>query len=87
MNSKWAGTMMIGLTSLNITDDYPSSHIPAKLSAICADTWFLKECAVYKNHNLIKDNYCVNLNRLCIGDRVGVRISSDGTLRFLINGQ
>lgn len=78
---------MLGVTSLGISDEYPSSHIPAKLSAICSDTWFIKECAVYKNHSLIRDNYCVNLNRLCVGDRVGVKISQDGTLRFLINGE
>ncbi|OXA51475.1 Neuralized-like protein 4 [Folsomia candida] len=87
INSKWTGALMLGVTSLGISDEYPSSHIPAKLSAICSDTWFIKECAVYKNHSLIRDNYCVNLNRLCVGDRVGVKISQDGTLRFLINGE
>jgi len=87
MSNKWAGALMVGVTSLNITDDYPASHIPLKLSAICADTWFVKGSSVYKNCHLIKDNYCVNLNRLCVGDRIGVKICSNRSLKFYINGK
>lgn len=86
VNTKWAGTLMMGVTTLPITDDYPNSHIPNKLSAICGNTWYIKESSVYKNQHLVKDNYCANLNRLIVGDRVGVKICPDRTLRFLING-
>ena len=70
-----------------ITDDYPSSHLPHSVCSICADTWFISGSQVRKNNTLLKENYCVNLNRLSIGDRVGIRVTSDRVLKLFINGE
>lgn len=47
----------------------------------------MKGSSVFKNQYMLKQNYCVNLNRLCLGDRVGLRITQDKSMRITINGE
>lgn len=75
------------MTSLTITDDFPINRIPNRVSGLSADTWFVKGSSVYKNQYMLKQNYCVNLNRLCLGDRVGIKVGHDKCLRVTINGE
>ncbi|ODN05476.1 Neuralized-like protein 4, partial [Orchesella cincta] len=87
ISAKWAGSLIIGVTALSIADDFPASRIPNRINGLNADTWFVKGCSVFKNQQLLKQNYCVNLNRLCLGDRVGIRIGQDTCLRLTVNGE
>jgi len=77
---------MMGVTTLNIFEESSPALLPAKISGLAADTWYVKGSAVYKNQQVIKENYCVNFNRLCVGDKVGVKICSNRSLKFYING-
>ena len=72
---------MIGVTTMAMADDYPTSHLPPSVGGICADTWYIAGSQVRKNQTVIKENYCVNLNRLSQGDRVGLKVSVDRTLK------
>ncbi len=70
-----------------ITEDCPSAHIPHTVATISADTWYISGSQVRKNNSLLKENYSVNLNRLSVGDRVGIRVTSDRILKLFINGE
>jgi hypothetical protein len=78
---------MMGVTTLIVSEDYPTAILPTKMNGLNSDTWYIKGSAVYKNQTVIKENYCVNVNRLCAGDRVGVKINSSRSLKFYINGK
>lgn len=75
------------MTSLNITDDFPVNRIPNRIVGLNADTWYVKGSTVFKNQHMLRQNYCVNLNRMCLGDRAGIRVCHDKCLRVTINGE
>lgn len=89
MNSAYSGCLRIGLTTLPISDAYPSGSVPSSLSAIeGVDTWWVEGSSVRRNgSSVLRLNYCSDLNRLQVGDKIGVKRSADGILRLLINGE
>lgn len=38
---QWAGTLHIGVTSLQISDVYPAGSLPSTISGLTADTWYV----------------------------------------------
>lgn len=41
---------------------------------------------VWYNKSLIMNNYCPSLDRLRVGDRVGIKYTADHTLHLYVNG-
>lgn len=78
---------MIGVTTFEVGEDTPSVAVPHTIIAIPESTWFVAGSGVWRNSNLMKENYCVHLGRLGVGDRLGVCVSSDQSLRLYINGE
>lgn len=87
MAPQWSGTLHIGVTTLQVSDNYPSGSLPGTITGLTADTWYLTGNEVRKNSIILKVNYSPSLEWLTTGDRVGVRRGADGTLSFLLNGE
>ncbi len=50
-------------------------------------TFWLENSSVHANGRVVKMNYAPSLDRLSNGDKVSVRRTPDGCLRFAVNGE
>ncbi|KAK7792172.1 hypothetical protein R5R35_005131 [Gryllus longicercus] len=87
MAPQWSGTLHIGVTTLQVSDNYPAGSLPGTIAGLTADSWYLTGNEVRKNSMILKVNYSPSLEWLTTGDRVGVRRGADGSLSFLLNGE
>ncbi|XP_025081591.1 neuralized-like protein 4 isoform X2 [Pomacea canaliculata] len=82
MVDKWAGSIEIGVTLHQPQDlDFPST-----MTNIRSGTWMMTGNGVMHNGTTVIDEYGQNLDRLKVGDRVGVLRKPNGTLHFFVNG-
>ncbi|KAF4533530.1 hypothetical protein B566_EDAN001015 [Ephemera danica] len=85
---QWAGSLRIGVTTLQ--GNVPSmfrEDLPASIFDIPEDTWFVVGSQVRHNKSLLKLHFCPSLDWLLPGDRVGVMLTSDYSLRLLVNSE
>nr|CAD7453424.1 unnamed protein product [Timema tahoe] len=81
MVTKWAGSIEIGVTTHHPTDlEYPST-----MTNVRSGTWMMTGNGVMHNGSTVIDEYGQNLDRLQVGDRVGVMCKEGGTLHFYVN--
>ncbi|KAM7309654.1 neuralized-like protein 4 [Ixodes scapularis] len=80
--SKWTGSIDIGVTM------FPPHllEFPTTMTNVRSGTWIMTGCGVMHNGTEVLVDYCRNLDTLQVGDRVGVKRTSDGSLHFFING-
>ncbi|CAH1773995.1 unnamed protein product [Owenia fusiformis] len=84
---QWSGSLMVGLTTMVLTDS-TNSLLPASASGLqTKSTWLVSGSTVKKNGVVLKENYAPSLERLERGNRVGIRWSNDGCMHVLINGE
>ena len=38
---QWSGTLHVGVTTLQISDNYPAGNLPPTISGLAADTWYI----------------------------------------------
>lgn len=80
--SKWAGSIEMGVTTHSPTDlDFPFT-----MTNVRSGTWMMTGNGVMHNGTTVIEQYGQNLDRLQVGDRVGVVRKDDGTLHFWVNG-
>ncbi|XP_037089582.1 LOW QUALITY PROTEIN: neuralized-like protein 4, partial [Pollicipes pollicipes] len=80
--TKWAGSIEIGVTTHGPTElEYPST-----MTNVRSGTWMMTGNGVMHNGTAVMDDYGHNLDRLKVGDRVGVTVHEDGRLHFFVNG-
>jgi len=85
---KWAGSLQIGMTAAPLGDDSTSTVVPASLSQLCPDaTWFVTRSEVWHNGKKIHENYCPSLDRVDVGDVIGIRHSAAGCMHLIVNGR
>ncbi|KAG8187410.1 hypothetical protein JTE90_009486 [Oedothorax gibbosus] len=83
-NTVWGGTLRYGVTTYEPEDQL---SLPSNaLGIVGADTWLILDSHLYKNGEVIKRNYALFLPHITAGDSVGVKIFSDSSLHFFING-
>ncbi|XP_074654148.1 neuralized-like protein 4 [Tubulanus polymorphus] len=88
MSQQWSGSLMIGLTSMAISDSTPIANIPASaMEMTTKPIWLVAGTTVLKNGVVINENYVPPLERLDVGDRIGVRRTTNGEMRIHINGE
>ncbi|XP_031830044.2 neuralized E3 ubiquitin protein ligase 4 [Nomia melanderi] len=80
--TKWAGSIEIGVTTHSPTE----LEFPFTMTNVRSGTWMMTENGVMHNGTAIIDQYGQNLDRLQVGDRVGVMRKDNGTLYFYVNG-
>jgi neuralized-like protein 4 len=82
IEKKWAGSIEIGVTWHSATD----LEFPFTMTNVRSGTWMMTGNGVMNNGTTIIEQYGQNLDRLQVGDRVGVVRRDDGTLHFFVNG-
>ena len=87
MCRKWAGSLQIGLTSVPVTDDSSFIVLPSSLSQLNPDaTWFITRSEVWHSGKKLRANYCPSLDRVDVGDIIGIKLSSVGCMHLYVNG-
>uniref|UniRef100_A0A336MFI2 CSON000929 protein n=1 Tax=Culicoides sonorensis TaxID=179676 RepID=A0A336MFI2_CULSO len=80
--SKWAGSIEIGVTTHSPTElDFPFT-----MTSVRTGTWMMTGNGIMQNGVTIIEQYGQNLDKLQVGDRVGVLRKDDGVLHFWVNG-
>ncbi|XP_058066807.1 neuralized-like protein 4 [Anopheles bellator] len=80
--TKWAGSIEMGVTTHSPTElDFPFT-----MTNVRSGTWMMTGNGVMHNGITVIEQYGQNLDRLQVGDRVGVVRKDDGTLHFWVNG-
>ena len=67
-------------------DRFKDAVVGNTFRSLNGNTYWLEHCSVTHNGNVIKANYAPSLDRLLVGDRLGVGLTANGTLNFLVNG-
>lgn len=80
--SKWAGSIEMGVT----THSAEELEFPFTMTNVRSGTWMMTGNGVMHNGTTVMEQYGQNLDRLQVGDRVGVVRKDDGTLNFWVNG-
>ncbi|XP_055383561.1 neuralized-like protein 4 isoform X2 [Condylostylus longicornis] len=80
--TKWAGSIEMGVT----THTPQELEFPFTMTNVRSGTWMMTGNGVMHNGTTVIEQYGQNLDRLQVGDRVGVVRKDDGTLHFWVNG-
>ncbi|XP_063987913.1 neuralized-like protein 4 [Diachasmimorpha longicaudata] len=80
--TKWAGSIEIGVTTHSPTE----LEFPFTMTNVRSGTWIMTGNGVMHNGTSIIEQYGQNLDRLQVGDRVGVMRKDNGVLHFFVNG-
>ncbi|XP_029436283.1 neuralized-like protein 4 isoform X1 [Rhinatrema bivittatum] len=89
LDEKWSGSIRLGVSTLLPSDvPYTVTGLPATtLDLRSKVTWLVTGSEVRRNGSLLRQNYGCSLERLAMGNRVGVKRCADDTMHILINGE
>ncbi|CAG9771302.1 unnamed protein product [Ceutorhynchus assimilis] len=80
--TKWAGSIEMGVT----THSPMELEFPFTMTNVRSGTWMMTGSGIMHNGTIIQEQYGVNLDRLQVGDRVGLVRKENGQLHFFVNG-
>jgi len=84
--SSWSGgCLSLGVTALDV--DGIDGVLSGGLGDLPSDTWFLSGSQVRRNKEVLRHLFCPNLQWLVPGDRLGLKLTPENTLHFLINNE
>ena len=81
--TKWAGSIEIGVTTHAPSD----LEFPSTMTNVRSGTWMMTGNGVMHNGTTTIDAYGQNLDKLKVGDRVGVVRRDSGVIHFYVNGE
>uniref|UniRef100_A0A8C5F042 Neuralized-like protein 4 n=1 Tax=Gouania willdenowi TaxID=441366 RepID=A0A8C5F042_GOUWI len=90
VDEQWCGSLHIGLTTLSPPElpSCPMSGLSPSLPQLRTKvTWLLCGSEVRRNGVLQRQNYGCSLNRLTVGNRIGVKRCNDDTMHIFIDGE
>ncbi|CAH0558081.1 unnamed protein product [Brassicogethes aeneus] len=79
--TKWAGSIEIGVTTHSPID----LEFPFTMTNVRSGTWMMTGSGIMHNGTIVLEQYGVNLDRLQVGDRVGVLRKENAMLHFFVN--
>ncbi|KAM7004274.1 neuralized-like protein 4 [Passerculus sandwichensis] len=85
LDERWAGSLRVGLTAL--PPPGPPALPPSLLDLPAPPTWAVTGAEVRHNGSQVRHNYGVSLDRLTVGNRLGVRRGPDDSLHLVVDGQ
>ncbi|XP_067828157.1 neuralized-like protein 4 isoform X5 [Heptranchias perlo] len=88
IDEQWSGSLHIGLTTLQPSDvPCTSSGLPPSLLELRSKvSWLVSGSEIRRNGTLQKQNYGCSLERLTVGNRVGVKRGGDDTMHVFVDG-
>ncbi|MEQ2171695.1 hypothetical protein GOODEAATRI_013398 [Goodea atripinnis] len=90
VDEQWCGSLHIGLTTLAPPElpSCPLSGLSPSLPQLRTKvTWLLCGSEVRRNGVLQRQNYGYSLDRLTVGNRVGVKRCNDDTMHIFVDGE
>ncbi|GCB77916.1 hypothetical protein scyTo_0020623, partial [Scyliorhinus torazame] len=89
IDEQWSGSLHMGLTTLQPLDvSCTSSGLPSSLLELRSKvSWLVSGSEVRRNGTLQKQNYGFSMERLTVGNRVGVKRAADDTMHILVDGE
>ncbi len=72
-----------GVTSLTSTEIRADIFAGSPPSAPSSVTMWLENSSVLQNGAVVRTNYSPSLDRLAVGDRLAVKRTADGSLRYV----
>ncbi|KAM4876255.1 neuralized-like protein 4, partial [Sylvia borin] len=89
LDERWAGSLRVGLTALPPGQGPPGPPAlpPTLLDLPAPPTWAVTGAEVRHNGAAARHNYGVSLERLTVGNRLGVRRGADDSMHLVVDGQ
>ncbi|KAM6389919.1 LOW QUALITY PROTEIN: neuralized-like protein 4, partial [Rhynochetos jubatus] len=89
LDERWAGSVRLGLTALPPGQGPPGPPAlpPTLLDLPSPPTWLVAGAEVRRNGTPTRHNYGVSLDRLAVGNRLGVRRGPDDSMHILVDGE
>lgn len=85
-NDTLAGCFRVGVTDINLSDDYIRKHLPNTISKLPANVWYLSNNELRHNNSILRHTMC-SLEWLRVGDRVTVELTPLRNLRIMLNSE
>uniref|UniRef100_A0A8V5GTX4 Uncharacterized protein n=1 Tax=Melopsittacus undulatus TaxID=13146 RepID=A0A8V5GTX4_MELUD len=84
LDERWAGSVRVGLAA---PPPPPPALPPSLLELPSPHAWLVVGAEVWGEGNRTRDNYGVSLERLGVGNRLGVRRGPDDSMHILVDGE
>ncbi|OAD58573.1 Neuralized-like protein 4 [Eufriesea mexicana] len=84
---EWSGCLRIGVVKNESGNWLSSMNLVPGIGSISADAWYLTGNEVRHNGYVLCMNYCPSLEWLRVGDKIGMKRTHEGNLKFYINGE
>ncbi|XP_012233137.1 neuralized-like protein 4 isoform X2 [Linepithema humile] len=84
---EWSGCLRIGVLSHETGNWLTSMNLVPGMTSIPGDAWYLTGNEVRHMGYALASNYCTSLDWLRVKDKIGVKRTHEGNLKFYINGE
>lgn len=84
---EWSGCLKIGVLSNETGNWLTSMNLVPGMTSIPSDAWYLTSNEVRHIGYALATNYCTSLDWLRVGDKIGVKRTYEGNLKFYVNGE
>lgn len=84
---EWSGCLRIGALSNETGNWLTSMNLVPGMTSIPNDSWYLTGNEVRHTGFVLASNYCPSLDWLRVGDKIGMKRTHEGNLKFYINGE
>lgn len=86
VNTFYAGSLKIGVTDLNLSDEHCRKNIPLCIKRIPANCWYVSGNELRHNNTFLHRSLA-SLDWLRVGDRIAIELTPARTLRILLNSE
>lgn len=85
-NDTLAGCFRVGVSDINLADEYIRKHLPNTIGNLPANVWYICNNEIRQNDLTMRYSIC-SLEWLRVGDRVTLELTPLRTLRILLNSE